>query len=193
VARVPYRDVTELTPAHQPLLARPINLFLALANSPEALARFHPFGEWIRWDSELDSRLRELVILQVGYLCGSEYEFTHHVQISRQFGVTNDDVVSLIAFAKGETAPSLSELERLALTATRELTEHREISDDTWAGLAMHLDPGRLVDLVVIVAFYNMVVRILAGLQVDNEPEYRAVLDRFPLMADRLVKPARDE
>jgi hypothetical protein len=34
---------------------------------------------------------------------------------------------------------------------------------------------------VVTIGFYNAVVRVLASLGVDVEPEYRRYLDRFPL------------
>jgi alkylhydroperoxidase family enzyme len=43
------------------------------------------------------------------------------------------------------------------------------------------LDAERLTDLVVTIAFYNALVRILAAMQVEVEDEYRPYLDEFPL------------
>ena len=53
--------------------------------------------------------------------------------------------------------------------------------DATFAALRKDLDDERIVDLVVTIGFYNAVVRVLASLEVDVEPEYRRYLDQFPL------------
>ena len=43
------------------------------------------------------------------------------------------------------------------------------------------LDNERLTDLILTIAFYNAVVRILATLNIDVEPEYQRYLDEIPL------------
>ena len=63
------------------------------------------------------------------------------------------------------------------------MTRDLAISDATFAGLRASLDNERTVDLVVTIAFYNAVVRVLASLQVDVEDGYRRYLDEFPLPA----------
>jgi hypothetical protein len=40
-----------------------------------------------------------------------------------------------------------------------------------------------IVDLVYVIAHYNGIVRLLASLQVDVEPEYLPYLQQFPLPA----------
>jgi alkylhydroperoxidase family enzyme len=180
VARVPYRSAEELAEEHRDLLSRPINLFRGLANSPEAFSRFHALGEWIRRDCELDPRMRELVILQVGYLTDSPYEFSHHVEIGRKFGVTDEDVEGLIDLAAGRPT-HFTDAERDLLEAAARLTEDRTVPDELWDRLAGRMPPARLVDFVVVAAFYCMVVRVLGTLQIEVEPEYEQYLDRFPL------------
>jgi alkylhydroperoxidase family enzyme len=54
-------------------------------------------------------------------------------------------------------------------------------SAQTFATLQAHLDTECLVDLVVTIAFYCGVVRLLATLEVDVEPEYQHYLQEFPL------------
>lgn len=180
MALVPYLSESDLAPDDRPLLKRPINLFRALANSPGALRSHSVLGEWIRWQCRLDPRLRELAILQVGYLAASRYEFSHHVHIGHQFGVTDDDIDGLVAATEGGES-GLGEIESAVLAAARQLSAGTRIDENTWETLARHLDHGGLVDLVMVISFYNGVVRMLAGLQIDVEPEYRHYLDRFPL------------
>ena len=69
----------------------------------------------------------------------------------------------------------------LTLNAARELTEDGGISDSTWAALAQHFDNTLLTEFVIVVSFYNYVVRVLSALQIDVEPEYQKYLDQFPL------------
>jgi len=182
VALVPYLDVDQVPEEHRHLLERPINLFRALSNSPEGLARFHPLGEWIRWDCALDPRLRELLILQVGYLARDPYEWSHHVVISRLFGVSDEDIEGLVVFTAGEPT-TLSDLDRIVLRAATELTLERRLSDGAVASLSEHFDDQGLTDIVLVASFYNMVVRVLGGLRIEVEPgtEYAEALERFPV------------
>jgi alkylhydroperoxidase family enzyme len=180
MAKVPYLSASDLSEKDRSLLDRPINLFRALAHSPGGLRAHSAMGEWIRWECELDPRLRELAILQVGYLTASAYEFSHHVHIGHDFGVTDEDVEALVAATEGRPH-GLGELESAVLSAARELTTDRRVTPETWEILGRHLDRGRLVDLVEIIAFYNGVVRVLGALEIDVEPEYQSYLDRFPL------------
>ena len=69
-ARLPYLNADDVAEEDRDLLARNINLARELVHSPKALRNFSRLGMWIRRESTLDARLRELAILQVGYLTG---------------------------------------------------------------------------------------------------------------------------
>ena len=183
MARVPYLDQSDLPAEHKDLLARNINLFRAMVHSPNGARAFHGLGEFIRHKSRLDPRLRELAILQVGYLTKSVYEYTHHIKIGRGFGVSEGDIRAIADETAGRPS-TLEPLARTVLRAAREMTEGFSISDGTFAALKEALDHERLTDLVLTVAFYNAVVRFLATMQIDNEPEYQQVLAEFPLAQD---------
>jgi alkylhydroperoxidase family enzyme len=180
MARIPYLDADDLAPEDRDLLSRKISLNRALVNSPNGARNFSRLGQWIRHSSRLDPRLRELAILQVGYMTRCAYEYSHHIKIGRDFGVSDADIRAIIAETAGETS-GLAELDRAVLRAAREMTDDLKISDETFALLHMHLDNERIVDLVMIIAFYNGVVRLLESLEIDVEPEYQTYLEEFPL------------
>jgi alkylhydroperoxidase family enzyme len=180
MARVPYLQQSDLPPEYRDLLARPIALNRAMANNPEASKALSVPAMYIRHKSKLDPRLRELAILQVGYLAKSSYEYSHHVKIGRDFGVSDDDIRAI----GEETAGRPSKLEPLAKTvlrAAREMTNDLAMSDPTFAALEQELGREKLIDLIMAIAFYNGVVRLLATLQIDVEPEYQQYLDQHPL------------
>src|SRR5687767_7889852 len=180
MARLPYLDKADLAPEHQDLLARNINLFRLMAHSPAGARAFHGLGQYIRFKSRLDARLREMAILQVGYVTRSVYEYTHHIKIGRDFGVSDDDIRAIAAETAGKPTP-LEPLAKAVLRAAREMTQGLAISDETFAVLRDELDSERLTDLVLIIAFYNAVVRFLATMRIDNEPQYQRLLAEFPL------------
>ena len=61
------------------------------------------------------------------------------------------------------------------------MTRDLGITDETFAALRQGLDNERLTDLVMTIAFYNGLVRLLAAMQVEVEEEYLPYLDEFPL------------
>jgi alkylhydroperoxidase family enzyme len=182
MARVPYLDAADLAAEHRDLLKRPISLHRALVNSPGAALAMNGMGQFIRFGSKLDPRLRELAILQVGWLARSPYEWSHHVKIGHDFGVTDDDIRALIDDTAGKPT-QLDAMAKTVLLAAREMTLDGAMSDATFAVLHSALGHEQVVDLTVTIGFYNAVVRVLATLQIDVEEDYMPYLRQFPLPA----------
>ena len=182
MARVPYLDPNDLAEADRDLLKRPISLHRALVNSPNAARALGGLGQFIRYGSKLDPRLRELAILQVGWLAKSPYEWSHHVKIGHDFGVTDADIQALIDDTAGKPT-SLDALTLTVLKGAREIANDGGMSDATFASLQATLGNEQVVDLTITTAFYCAVVRVLATLRIDVEPEYMPYLERWPLPA----------
>ena len=180
MARLPYLNQEDLPEDQRQLLQRPANLYRLLVHSPDAFRNFSRLGGWIRSGSTLDARLREMAILQVGFMTDSAYEWTHHILLGRDFGVTDDDVRAIVTETQGGGS-SLSQLDRLVLRAAREMTEDLKVSEEAFVGLKAHLSNEHLIDLLMTIAYYNLVVRVLHSLEVELEPEYEQVLQEFPL------------
>ena len=180
MARLPYLDADQLPPEHRELLKRPINLTRLLVNSPGMARAFHGLGGYIRNKSTLDPRLRELAILQVGWMEKSEYEFTHHVKIGNEFGVTDEDIKSLMAETEGKPS-QLEPLAKAILRGAREMVRDLAMSEATFAEIKKDLSNEHMTDLVLTIAFYCAVVRVLATMQIDNEPQYKEVLKQYPI------------
>jgi alkylhydroperoxidase family enzyme len=169
MARVPYVELKDA-----------INIRRALANSPMAAKKNSDLAMYIRHESKLDARLRELAILQVGYSARCAYEYAHHIEIGREFGVSDDDIRAIADDTAGKPA-RLDPVAKLVLKGAREMTDGTGMSDATFAALKQHLSTEHLVDLVLAIAFYNATVRILDSLKVDVEPEFQHYLQDFPL------------
>lgn len=186
--RLPLLSADDLAEPDRDLLQRPINLHRTLANNPHMARPWIALGAAIRHDGVLDPRLRELAILQVGYLGASPYEVSHHISIGRDFGLSDDDIQAVRAETQG-AGSSLGQLERLVLRAAREMTTDVRMSDETWAALSAHLDNEQLVELGVVIGFYSAVIRVLATFEIEVEDDYQKYLDAFPLVAPAASRP----
>ena len=183
MARLPYLTRADLPPEHQDLLTRDIALFRLMTHSPGGARAFSGLGGYIRNKSKLDGRLRELAILQVGWLARSPYEWAHHVKIGHDFGVSDEDIQALIDDTAGKQT-TLDASARNVLRAAREMTVQGAASAETFTALQGILSTEHLTDLVLTISFYCAVVRFLATMQVDVEPEYMTYLERWPLPKD---------
>ncbi len=181
MARLPYLNASDLREEDRDQLARPINLNRALVHSIPASRNFWQMANWIRFDANVDRRLREMAIMQVGYTARSPYEWSHHVQLGmKDFGVSEEDVRAIAVESAGG-ASGLPQLDRAVLQLAREMTTDLAGSREAFDVIRDALGNEQVTELVVIIGYYNLVVRYLATMEIDVEPEYEQYLERFPL------------
>src|SRR5262249_40371846 len=120
------------TPEQAAMLAsRPdFNIYKTLAHDVALYNRCSPLGRFILDASSLPPREREIVMLRMGWLCQSEYEWAQHARIGKaQAGLSNEDIHRI---AEGPAAAGWSEFERTLLRMVDELRYDTMISDATW-------------------------------------------------------------
>ena len=143
-----------------------LNIFRTLAHHPKLMKRWLVFGNHVLGKSTLPPREREIVILRIGWLCGSAYEWGQHVVIGKTTGLDDDDVLRI---AKGAEAEGWSDLERALLQATDELHANAFIQDETWNALTEHYDTQQMMDLVFAIGQYQLVSMALNSFGVQPE------------------------
>lgn len=144
-----------------------LNIFRTLVRAPRAFRRFNFWGGYVLSDrNDLSARDRELIILRVGYLCSSGYEWAQHEVIGRDCGLTD---VEIQRIKEGPSSPLWSDLDRAYLRAADELVRDHFISDETWAALSALSDKQKM-DVVFTVGQYTQVSMILNsfGVQLDE-------------------------
>jgi alkylhydroperoxidase family enzyme len=83
------RDVVELLNPK----ARTLNLFRTAVRAPKAMRSLLTWGNYIQSGAnDLPPRQKEIVILRIGYLCRSGYEWAQHELLGRQVGLTGDEI-----------------------------------------------------------------------------------------------------
>jgi alkylhydroperoxidase family enzyme len=180
MGRLRYLDYADLAPEDRDIPRLKSNITRAVAHSPKLARHVAARGMYFRHESGLDARLRELAILQVGYSTRSAYEWAHHVDVALSFGVSEDDIRAIGQETQGRQT-HLDALSSAVLAAARSLTDDLVLQQALFDTLSHALSTEHLVDLLVAIGEYNGLVRVMAAIEIDLEPEYAEYLERFPL------------
>ena len=176
-ADAPTREIFDRIPPPM----RTMNVFRTVANHPDLMGAWLGFGAYLLRSSTLEPRLRELVVLRVGWQCRSPYEWGQHVIIGRKSGVLDADLQRL---TQGPDADGWSDAEAAALRATDQLIERHTLGDATWADLTAHFTTQQILDLIFLVGQYQLVAGALNALRVERDDGLDAKEVPFPMPAE---------
>ncbi|MBC7413827.1 MAG: carboxymuconolactone decarboxylase family protein [Herminiimonas sp.] len=153
-----------------------LNLDRMLLQSPAFARGWNTFLGEVRTGLSLSPKLRELAMCVVAVINGADYEFMHHAPEFIKAGgsqaqvdaLRNHDLEHFDAETSKERLFDAAELATIALTF--EMTAHVQVSDETFAEVRATLPSNQhVVELVGVIATYNMVSRFLVALGVEPE------------------------
>ena len=152
--------------AARSIRAPQMHLFTTLGQHRLLFLAFLPYsGVLLNW-GKLPKTDKELVILRVGHLRGSEYELQQHRRLARSRGL---DAASQQRIFDGPDADGLTERQRALLIATDEFVIDRDITDDAFAALAQHLSRPHIIEFCALAAHYDAIAAMLAALRVPMD------------------------
>jgi alkylhydroperoxidase family enzyme len=144
-----------------------LNIFRVLLRHPPVAKRLNDLLMTLLFRGQLDARLRELVIMRIGWATGSVYEWTQHWRIARQLEVPDED---LLAVRDWRSHAGWSVADRAVLAATDETLERGAISADTWAQCAAALPSvEEQLELVSAIGAWRLISQVLRSLEVPLE------------------------
>ena len=148
--------------------AKIINLYRAVALSPPMISSFIKLGNSLLNKAELSPKLRELAILRIAKLCGSEYEWTQHVPIAREVGVSRQQVDDVHQW---EDSAGFNDEERAVLQYTDEVALNVRATDETFEALRQYLSERSVVELTMSIGYWGMIARVLVSLEIELEEQ----------------------
>ena len=147
-----------------------LNLDRMLLHSPPMARGWNVYMGSIRKDLAIAPILRELAICAVAKLNRADYEWLQHAPEFLDAGGTQSQLDALQHIdSAGDNAAVFSELERLVLHLTKEMTRNIEVRPSTMNALRAHLPDREVAEIVGVIASYNMVSRYLVALGVGPE------------------------
>lgn len=145
---------------------RVINLYKVLGHCPYIGLNWQRLGNSLLTGEELPPKLREIAILRVGSLTGSEYEFTQHTRRGISTGLTMQQITGIHDWID---SPLFDEQERAVLAYTDEVERDIKVTDDVFSRLSGFLSEHAIIELTVVIGYYGMVCRFLVALDVELE------------------------
>jgi AhpD family alkylhydroperoxidase len=144
------------------------NALSTFAHHPALAKAFLRFNVHLLMSSTLPARIRELAILRVAHRRDCAYEWSHHVRMGKDEGITDDQIAAL---KRGEAADPF---DRVVITAVDELEEKSQMSDETWAALGERLDDQQRMDLIFTVGCYALLAMAFNtfGVELENAGQH---------------------
>jgi len=137
---------------HHPKLAKAVNDLLMML---------------LAGDNQLDARLRELLIMRIGWATGCDYEWTQHWKIALQFGLTEDEV---LAVKDWQASTCLTDQDKAVLAAADETLTDGLISESTWKKCASFLSDAQMLELNVAIGAWRLISQLArsAGIELEE-------------------------
>jgi AhpD family alkylhydroperoxidase len=147
-----------------------LNLDRILLQSPNFARGWNTMFGTIRGQLSLDPKLRELVTMAIAVLNASDYQWAAHEAEFLSVGGTRAQLAALrgIAAASFDQSP-FDETERATLALTVEMTRNVTVEPGTMKRIKSLMSDQHLVELIGVIAGYNMVSRFFVATGVDPE------------------------
>jgi 4-carboxymuconolactone decarboxylase len=147
-----------------------INVYKTLLHSPDIASVWLDLVNVVRWKVDLEGRLREVVIVRIGYLNRCAYVVNQHVpELTTPEGISKEECAAL---ADWQHSPFFSPRERAALAYADAVTREIDVPEAVFAELRKHFNERQIVELTVLIGTYNMHTRVGQALQIDPEPHH---------------------
>jgi alkylhydroperoxidase family enzyme len=143
-----------------------LTIFRALLTEPKLARPLSDLLTALLFKGRLAPRVRELVIMRVGWCTASVYEWTQHWRVATELGVPADDLLGVRDWA---THAAFDQRERAALAAVDDVVDHGSISEDRWAELTAAFPRDELLELTAVVATWHCTSMLLRSLDIPLE------------------------
>ncbi len=177
MSRIPYQpiDLAEPRDIVDPIRKRRggslLELDRVLLHAPPFARGWNAHLGAVRTELELPARLRELVIIGVGALNGAHYEVKQHAPFFKAGGGTEAQFEALADYETAARNEILFDArERALMQLTIEMTRRVKVPDSVFEEVRRHFPDSRsLMEIVGIIASYNMVARVIVAMEIYDE------------------------
>jgi alkylhydroperoxidase family enzyme len=132
--------------------------FNALLIEPVVGEAVQNLGSVIRYGTQFSSRAREIAILVTAGAARSNFEWHAHAHLGRAAGLSE---VEIAAIRDGIEVTTFDPTEQMIWRVARSLVAQKDLDDELFAAAEPVLGLPMLVDLVVLVGYYELLARSL--------------------------------
>ena len=132
--------------------------FVPLLRSPELMDRLQKVGEYLRFQSSLEQRVSEFIMLIVSREWTQHFEWFVHVPLGRKAGISEDTIAAL---AEGRRPPDMREDEEIAYDFCEELLRTKGVSDTTYSHTVQRFGENGVIDMIGVAGYFTTVSMVM--------------------------------
>ena len=132
--------------------------FIPLLRSPALMARVQKLGEYLRFESALPDRIKELAILVTARHWDQPYEWSFHLPLAQKAGVSRE---AAEAIAEGRRPAGLTAADAAAHDLLAELLATGQVGDDAYAAALAAFGEAGVVELIAFGGYYGLLAMVM--------------------------------
>jgi alkylhydroperoxidase family enzyme len=142
-----------------------LNIFRAMLHRPKTAKALADLLLSLLFGGELDDRLRELLIMRIGWTTGSDYEWTQHWRIALdQFGCSEQDLLELRGDWRNST--HFGDDEKTLLASVDALIERGSLPADLANQCLERFGRNATIELATAVGTWRLVSKLTNALEI---------------------------
>lgn len=127
--------------------------WVPLLRSPEVMTRSRAMGDYLRYNTSLEPRLSEFLILLTAREWTQQYEWYAHRDIALEAGISQEIVG---AIAEGRRPDGMADDHAVLYAIFTELNRTRQVSDGTYARAIEMFGERGVIDTVGVIGYYTL-------------------------------------
>lgn len=132
--------------------------FIPLMRSPELMNRLQKVGEYLRFQTSLDARINEFVMLIVSRQWTQQFEWCMHYPLALKAGIRQE---VLDALAEGRRPTGMADDEEIAWEVCDELQRMHGVSDGTYRRAVECYGERGLLDMLGLIGYFTTVSMVM--------------------------------
>jgi alkylhydroperoxidase family enzyme len=145
-----------------------LNIFRVMLHRPKTAKALSDLLVSLLFGGELDDRLRELLIMRIGWTTGSDYEWTQHWRIAQdQFGCSEQDLLEVRGDWRGSS--HFGDDEKTLLAAVDALLQEGTLSADLTSQCLERFGRNATIEVVTAVGTWRLVSKVTNALAIPLE------------------------
>lgn len=146
------------------------NQLRAVANSPDFVMPLSAMMAVVHLSRGMSKRIRQLAVLKVSKLNGSEYDVAHNTAAAMAAGITEAEIASIDRPVRN----GFSDAEIQVMSLAEKLTlRPKEVSEADIAAMRKFFSDAEIMEIVFTIGVYNFTNRLNTALGIELEENFR--------------------
>ncbi|MET0370649.1 MAG: carboxymuconolactone decarboxylase family protein [Sphingobium sp.] len=135
------------------------NAFRVVAHNPDIAATFFSHLRNLASSTRFPARLREFIIMRIGWVTGCDYEWVQHWRLAQAIGISTENLVAVREWRESDV---LDDTDQAVLACVDEVLCEGFVSPDSWARCQQAIGgPAEMIEMMAVISFWQGISQLL--------------------------------